>query len=94
VARLAVILTPRARASALVGLESVDGQPLLRARVSAPPVDGRANEALEQMLAVALDLPASAVRVVAGRTSRRKQVEVSGLSLEEVLARIERFIAS
>lgn len=90
VARLSVQLTPRAPRDQLIAIE-VDGAGLsvVRARVAAPPVDGRANAALERLLADALDLPPSRVRVVAGLTSRRKQVEVAGLSAEDALRRLE-----
>ena len=90
-ARLTVLLTPRARGGgdAIVGLEAdAGGGSVLRVRVSAPPVDGKANAALERLLADALDVPPSRVRVVTGHTSRRKQVEVERLSVEEALARL------
>jgi uncharacterized protein YggU (UPF0235/DUF167 family) len=90
-ARLTVILTPRARGGgdAITGLEAdAEGATVIRARVSAPPVDGRANAALERLLAEALDVPPSRVRVVAGQTSRRKQVEVEGVTVGEALARL------
>lgn len=81
-ARLTVVLTPRGGRDAIIGLESpaegAAGTLVVRARVAAPPIDGRANTALERLLAAALDVPPSRVRVVAGRTSRRKQVEARG----------------
>lgn len=87
-ARLTVLLTPRAGRDAIVGLETdAAGKTLLRVRVSAPPVDGRANAALERLLADGLDVPLSRVRVVAGHSARRKQVDVEGLSSEVALAR-------
>ena len=95
-ARLTVLLTPRARRNAITALEAdlesgagsgdAAARTVLRARVSAPPVDGRANTALERLVAAALDLPPSRVRVVAGHTSRRKQVEVEGMTAEAALA--------
>lgn len=102
VARLNVLLTPRARRNAITALEADLGggagsgdaaaRAVLRARVSAPPVDGRANTALERLVAAALDLPPSRVRVVAGHTSRRKQIEVEGLTAEAALAGLEAYI--
>jgi uncharacterized protein YggU (UPF0235/DUF167 family) len=71
-ARLAVHLTPRAAADLVDGVGE-DG--LLRVRVSAPPVDGAANEALCRLLARELGVSRSAVRVVGGEASRRKTVE-------------------
>ena len=50
--------------------------------VTAPPVDGRANEALTRLLAARLGVANGAVEVVGGHTARRKLVAVDGLSLE------------
>jgi uncharacterized protein YggU (UPF0235/DUF167 family) len=66
----------------------------VRARVTAPPVDCRANAAPERLLAGALDVPPSRVRVVAGHTSRHKQVEVEGLTSEAALARLRAKVAT
>lgn len=83
-ARIRVRLTPRAARDAIVGWQ--DG--VLRVRVTAPPVEGRANAALERLLAGALGLPKSAVRVVAGAQSRDKTVAVEGIAQEEALRRL------
>ena len=61
---------------------------MLRARVTAPPVDGRANDALERLLARALDLPRSDVRIVSGGRGRLKTVAVDGMSEEDVQSRL------
>lgn len=50
----------------------------LKIRLSAPPVDGKANEALIKFVAETLKLPKSAVNLKSGQTSRRKVLEVSG----------------
>ena len=50
----------------------------LKIRLAAPPVDGKANEALVRFLADVLDLPKSAVILKSGQTSRRKVLEVTG----------------
>ena len=84
-ARLSVRLTPRARQS---GIEGFEGE-TLRVRVTAPPVDGRANEALTALLARALGVPKRDVRVVAGQASRQKVVAVDGLTNVEVRRRLE-----
>lgn len=82
--RIQIRLTPRARADALEGWR--EGQ--LRARVSAPPIDGRANEALVRLLADALGVPKSAIAIVAGATSRQKTLEVAGLDDGAIRARL------
>ena len=73
--------TPRARESAVVGV--VDGA--LSVRVAAPPVEGKANDALCACLAAALGVRTSAVRICAGDRARHKRVEVRGVSRASVL---------
>jgi uncharacterized protein (TIGR00251 family) len=60
----------------------------LKVKVHAPPVEGRANAALCEFLAGALQLPRRAVTVVRGDTSRQKTVRIDGLTLAEVKARL------
>lgn len=62
----------------------------LRVRVSAPPVEGRANEALERLVAEGLRVAAGRVRVVRGRRSRDKWVRVEGVGAAAVCAALER----
>lgn len=81
---LQVRLTPRAAQDKIAGWEG----DVLRVRVTAPPVEGRANEALLRLLASALDVPASRLRLARGQTQRNKVVAVEGLSEEEVRARL------
>jgi uncharacterized protein len=78
--RLNVHLTPRASRDQIEGWR--DG--VLRVRVSAPPVDGRANEALIRVIAAALKIAPSRIRVVGGAVSRIKLLEVDGMSWEDV----------
>ncbi len=61
---------------------------MLRVRVTAPPVEGRANAALERLLASALDVPKSAVRVVSGARGREKTVVIEGISREQMRGRL------
>lgn len=82
---VAVRVTPRAPRERLLW----DGA-TLSAWVTAPPVEGAANAALEALLARALDLPRGAVRVAVGARSRRKLVEVD-LDATELLLRLERY---
>lgn len=67
-----VRVTPRAAANAVAGER--DG--VLLVRVTAPPVEGRANEAVVAVLARALDLPPSGVRIERGGSSRTKLVSL------------------
>jgi uncharacterized protein YggU (UPF0235/DUF167 family) len=58
----------------------------LKIRLTAPPVDERANEALLRLLAGRLNGPLVTVRILAGDKSRRKRVVVAGVRREPVLA--------
>jgi uncharacterized protein (TIGR00251 family) len=60
----------------------------LKVQVAQPPEDGRANRAVEQLLADALGLPAAAVSVVAGHTRPRKTVRLAGLAEADARARL------
>jgi hypothetical protein len=62
----------------------------LKVRVSAPPERGRANAAVERLVAGTLGLPNKGVRVISGMTSARKVVEISGLSESEVHTRLSK----
>jgi uncharacterized protein (TIGR00251 family) len=83
---LTVRLTPRGGKTRIEGVTLWDGQPCLKVRVPAPPVDGAANAALVAFLAEALGLPRAAVRLTAGERSRVKRVELRGESLPERLS--------
>jgi len=61
----------------------------LKIRLAAPPVDGKANEALVRFVAETLKLPKSAVSLKSGQTSRRKVLEVQGATAEAVARLIE-----
>jgi len=81
---IAVKVVPRAAKDEIVGwLEGA-----LKIRIQAPPEDGRANRALEELLAEALGLKKNAVTVAAGRSSARKRVEVVGLTHDEIVRRL------
>lgn len=75
---LAVRLTPRGGRAGVEGIAEVDGKPCLKLRVAAPPVDGAANAALIAYLAKALDLPRSAISLIAGDRARLKRVRLLG----------------
>lgn len=61
----------------------------LKVQLTAPPVDGAANEALVALLARALGRRRDEVRIVRGRTGRRKTVRVAGASRAALLSLIE-----
>jgi len=83
--RLAVLLSPRARADALVGWQGS----ALKVRLTAPPSDGAANAALLKFLAGQLGLSARRLSLAAGPGSRRKVVLVQGLTEAETRRRLQ-----
>lgn len=60
----------------------------LKVRVAAPPEDGRANREVVALLTSALDLPRDSVELVHGHGSSRKVVEVRGLALADIFAKL------
>ena len=78
-----VRVIPRAGRSGLAGMR--DGALLVR--LTAPPVEGAANEELIAVLAKALGVPKRAVTIVAGERSRAKRVAVAGISRDAAEAR-------
>jgi uncharacterized protein (TIGR00251 family) len=77
-------VSPKASRNAITGFLGE----ALKVAVTAAPERGKANEAVEELLAEALDLPRGAVRVVAGQTSRNKRLEVAGLDAAEMRRRL------
>ena len=73
---LTLHIQPGAKKTEFAGLHG----DALKIRLAAPPVDGKANEALIKFVAETLKLPKSAVNLKSGQTSRRKVLEVSGSS--------------
>jgi uncharacterized protein (TIGR00251 family) len=76
----AVRVQPRASRNAIEGT----WQGALKVRLTAPPVDDRANLALRRLLAEHLAIPVSAVRILSGERSRNKRVAVAGVTAEQV----------
>jgi len=83
-ATFAVRVQPRARKSAIVG-ELGDA---LKIALTAPPVEGRANEACIEFLAEFLKVPRSSITIAAGETSRNKIIRIAGMSAEELRRRL------
>jgi uncharacterized protein (TIGR00251 family) len=77
-----VRVQPRANRDEIVG----EWQGALRVRLNAPPVEGRANEALRRLLAERLNVPVAAVRIASGQRGRLKRVEVQGAGVDQVRA--------
>jgi uncharacterized protein len=87
--RLSVRAQPRASRQAIVGVvDDGRGGAALKIAITAPPVDGAANEAIARLVAEALGVPAAAVKVARGGTGRNKLVEVRGVGYEDALRRL------
>lgn len=72
-------LTPKGGRDALDGVEALaDGRKVVKARVRAAPEDGRANQALIELLARALSVPRSSVSIASGHTARIKKLFIAG----------------
>jgi uncharacterized protein (TIGR00251 family) len=80
--RIAVQVQPGAKKTEVVGVHD----DALKLKLQAPPIEGRANEALVKFLGGVLSVPKSAVTITHGHASKRKLVEVAsqGLTPEEV----------
>jgi hypothetical protein len=77
-------LHPRAKKNAFTG--EIGGA--LKIAVTAPPVEGRANDACIEFLADTLKVSRTAITIVSGATSRAKVIRVAGLSKEELQKRL------
>jgi uncharacterized protein len=77
-------LKPNARHNSI----EIDGAGLVHVRVNAPPIEGRANAALIEILSETLDIPKSWLSIKRGATSKNKVVSVVGMTKDELLRRI------
>jgi uncharacterized protein len=78
--RITVRVQPRASGSGIAGLYG----DALKVRRTAPPLDGRANEALADLLGSTFGIPARDVTIVSGAGSRTKVVELQGVTEDRV----------
>lgn len=81
----AVKVHPRAKKNAITG-ETGDA---LKISLTAPPIEGRANEACIAFLAELLNVPRSSITITSGQSSRNKVIRVVSISAEEFRRRIE-----
>jgi uncharacterized protein (TIGR00251 family) len=83
---LAVTVVPRASRNRIASL--ADGA--WRIHLTAPPVDGAANDALVKYLASLLNVPRSRIRIAAGHQSRHKRLHIEGLDFDAVAERLRK----
>jgi len=81
---LKIYLQPKASKNEIVGPYR-DG---VKVRITAPPVEGKANEALVQFLAKVLKIPASHIGIVRGHHSREKTLKISGMKEQDLVAKL------
>lgn len=84
VIRLSVHVQPGAKRNAVLG----EHGGALKLAIAAPPVDGKANEAIREFVAAAFGTPSRAVAVVSGHSSRRKVLSIEDMTLEEARRRL------
>ena len=84
---ISVRVHPNAATNEVVGF--TDG--VLRVRVSAPPVKGRANKELLSFLSQILDVGKSKVRIIKGHKSRNKMIDVDGVSQQDIMERLSTY---
>jgi uncharacterized protein len=82
--RLEVYIQPRASKSEVAGMH--DG--VIKIRIAAPAVENAANEALVEFVAEVLGIAKRSVRIVSGGTSRRKVLDIDGVTEKELSARL------
>ena len=87
--RIDLRVTPRASKNAIDGVR--DGR--LAVKVTAPPVDAAANDAVVALLADVLEIPKRQIVIVIGATGRSKTVAVSGLAEADLRARLSGILA-
>lgn len=83
-ASFAVRVHPRARRDAITGVVG----DALKLDLTAPPIDGKANQSCINFLAELLEVPRSSVTIAAGQNSRNKIIRVAGLSAQQVRERL------
>ncbi|MBI2679230.1 MAG: YggU family protein [Candidatus Koribacter versatilis] len=87
---LRVKVRPRAKRDAITGIHDE----ALKLSLTAPPIEGRANDAVIDFFAQLLRLPRSSITIAAGHTSRNKVVRISGISASTLEQRLVELLAN
>jgi uncharacterized protein (TIGR00251 family) len=82
---LPIVVQPRASRNAVAGLQAG----ALKLQLTAPPVEGAANEACLRFLAALLDVRRSQLTIVKGDKNRRKLVRIANASIDTLRARLQ-----
>ena len=82
-------ITPNARRHEITGWEVDElGRDILRLKLQAPPVEGKANKALVAWISELLKVPKSHVHIISGEKSRIKRLAVEGMTAEEIRGKL------
>ncbi len=71
---------PKAKKDEIVGIQG----DTLKVRIKAPPIKGKANEALQKFLSKLLKISKSSIEIVSGETSKQKSIYIKGRTLEDI----------
>ena len=83
--RLTLFIQPKASKNEIIGPHNG----ALKIKITAPPVDGKANAKLVDFLSEVLDIPKRQIEILKGETGRNKSVEILGLSEDEVRTKLK-----
>jgi uncharacterized protein (TIGR00251 family) len=87
ISRIQIQVLPRSSSNEILG--KMDG--CYKVRLTAPPVEGKANRALKDLIAKRLGIPKADVEIVSGKKSRLKSIRIHGLSEKEIEALLSAF---
>lgn len=79
-AHIKIKVLPRSSTNQIIGQEG----DLFKVKLTSPPVEGKANKALIELLAKRLGIGKGKIEIISGKNSRLKTVRISGLSMEEI----------
>ncbi len=79
-----VKVAPRSSRNYIIG----EQKGVYKVKLTDPPVEGRANKALKELLAKKLGLPKGNIEIISGEHSRTKSIRIHGLSLDDVDMRL------
>jgi uncharacterized protein (TIGR00251 family) len=85
----AIRVQPGAKRTAITGIYSGASRPYLNIALQAPPVEGKANDALVAFLAKLLSVPRSRIAIIHGEHDRFKLIVVGGLRIADVQAVVQ-----
>ncbi len=87
-----VRITPRASRTAVTGLMGEGDDAAMKIALQAPPVEGRANDALIEFLSKLLKTPRSTIEIIGGEHARNKTIRVRGKQAAEIVPVLEKAV--